>query len=699
MTTHETAPAMRVPIGESVSCTLVRVLDERLVPCPEGEPGEIYLAGPALARGYLDRPEQTAERFLADPHGPPGSRMYRTGDLGMWGDGGLVHCGRADEQVKVRGFRVEPGELAAALEEIEGVREASALAAPGVEGPVLVAVVCGERAPADGELMAALRERLPGHMLPQRVLRLPRLPRTPVGKIDLQALRRAARAAGPTEPRAADGEPDGADEATSRVCALMAEVLGRPVRPGDDFFALGGHSLTALRLTALLEAQTGAPVPLRLLFDAPEPAALARRLAREGEGPAPAADGARAAEPEGAEPGGGPGQDAPSPAQERMLLLQDLAGGTAYTIPMHWRLRAPGLDPELLERAWRLLFRRHATLRCCYPRAGRGRRRRELDPAEVEIRTLRLPEEGAEDRTAALERTLRTVAREPFDLEREAPARLVVVPDERDGGAFDLGLFVHHAAADEHGLELLQRELTELLDALLSGRAAEAPPPPRSAAAVAAAQRRRLRERRDAELAAWRERLAGHAGSGELPADAHSGSGAGVAVCELPGLGPRELAAAARRLRLTPFMLSHAAVALALQRAGAGEDLVLASPVAGRQEPGAEALVDCATNTVPVRHRRIDEGTIADFAERTREAVLDALERQTVPFDEVQRACGGSSLSEVLVSSYHAERARTRSGPVECLSRPLPAEEAKAALSCTLVVGARAAENGPGAEP
>ncbi len=262
-----------VPVGVPMDGTQVHVLDRRLQPVPVGVPGEIYVAGSGLARGYLGRPDLTAERFVA---GPAGERMYRTGDLGRWRhDGNLEFVGRADDQVKVRGFRVEPAEVTAALLDLPDVGQATVMVREETGRTHLVAYVVpedGAPMPAPDAVRAALAETLPDYMLPAAVVPLDRLPLTGNGKLDRGALPAPALAtvSGGREPR---------NDREKVLCALFAEILGVPrVSVDDDFFELGGHSLLATRLVSRIRTELGAECDLRAVFDAPTIARLVDRL-------------------------------------------------------------------------------------------------------------------------------------------------------------------------------------------------------------------------------------------------------------------------------------------------------------------------------------------------------------------------------------------------------------------------------------
>ena len=432
------AGAIVPPIGRPIWNTRVYVLDGGLEPVPAGVSGELYIAGSGLARGYVGRAGLTAERFVADPFGAAGSRMYRTGDLARWrGDGVLEFLGRADAQVKVRGFRIEPGEIEAALVGHGSVAQAAVIAredGPGGKRLVGYVVAAGAAVPDASVLRAHLGQSLPEHMVPSAFVVLDRLPLTPNGKLDRRALPAPEQPVGAVRrvPRTPQEEI---------LCALFAEVLGlERVGIDDNFFALGGHSLLATRLISRIRSTLDVELAIRSLFEAPTVEALVQRL-----GDAQAARPALRALAR-------PAEIPLSYAQRRLWFLDRLEGSSAtYTIPLALRVRG-ALDRVALEAAVGDLVGRHESLRTIFPDTLGVPRQQILD---ADAARPRLAVTAVSE--ASLAGALSAAAGAGFDLASEPPLRVHV---------FALGesehvilLLLHHIAGDGWSLAPLLRDL------------------------------------------------------------------------------------------------------------------------------------------------------------------------------------------------------------------------------------------------
>ncbi|MFI6107835.1 amino acid adenylation domain-containing protein [Streptomyces sp. NPDC051310] len=660
LTTHRiTAADVRdgaagVPIGRPLHGKRVYVLDARLRPVPDGTVGELYAAGAGLALGYAGGPGATAERFTADPYGPAGTRMYRTGDLvRRRADGVLEFVGRADAQVKVRGFRVEPGEVEAVLGRRPGVGRVAVVAREDATGERrLVAYVAGHQedggAPGTGvgartAVAAELREYaasvLPRHLVPDAVVVLDALPLTPNGKLDRAALPAPEGAGGP-----GGGRLPG-DEREQALCALFADVLGVPsVGADDDFFALGGHSLLVARLLGRIHAVLGAEVGVRTLFEAPTPAKLAPRLAPVADSPADAGPGpgpgpgAGAGAGAGANPvpsavpgavaagaGAGVSGTAVSYAQRRLWFLDQLDAGVAYTMPMLARLRGP-VDAGLLEAALGEVVARHEALRTVFDTVDGEPVPRVLTGDAARPRFTHLVVPGEE-----LEARIGEAARYRFDLGAELPVHAVLFTVRERPDEHALLLVMHHIAADGWSLPPLFRDLSRAY-------AGEALPPlPVGYAEHARRRRERAGGRGDDRLAHWRQALDG-VRAPELPwrADDSGRADAGTVVRTLDAEAHGRLVALGREHGATLFMVLHAALAAVLVRAGAGDDTVIAAPVAGRGTDGTvDDVVGFFVNLLVLRTDASGDPALRELLARVRDTDLSALAHQDVPFEEV----------------------------------------------------------------
>ncbi|TRV72173.1 amino acid adenylation domain-containing protein, partial [Streptomyces sp. 130] len=614
------------PIGRPVADFRAYVLDERLRPVPPGVTGELYVAGPGLARGYLGRPALTAGRFTACPFGPAGARMYRTGDLvRRRGDGELEYAGRADQQVKVRGFRIEPGEVEAALAAHPGVAQAAVVARDDRLVGYVVPVTAATVRPA--ELAAHLRERLPDYLVPSAFVLLDALPLTPNGKLD--------RAALPAPDAVSTGGGRAPRTPQEQILAeLFAEVLDVPrVSVDDDFFDLGGHSLLATRLVARVRSVLGAELGLRALFQTPTVAGLAGMLAAE-EGVRPALTAYER-----------PDLVPLSFAQRRLWFLHRMdATAATYHIPLALQLTGT-LDRGALDRALADVVARHESLRTVFQEVDGVPCQRLLEPAAVRLRAR--PAEVPADELPHL---LAESARQPFDLAAEPPLRaelFTVAPDEHV-----LLLVMHHIAADGWSTGPLARDLAEAYAARCEGRTADRPALPVQYADYTLWQRDLLGDAADPEsrfaeqLGYWKRQLAGLPELLPLPTDrprpAVAGQQGDHIGLELDAELHRALKELARQSGTSLFMVLQAALAALYTRLGAGTDIAIGSPIAGRTDEALDDLVGFFVNTLVLRTDTSGDPGFGELLGRVRETALSAYAHQDVPFEHLVEALNPS---------------------------------------------------------
>ncbi|MEV5838954.1 amino acid adenylation domain-containing protein [Nocardia sp. NPDC052112] len=650
-----------VPIGLPQWNSQVYVLDSRLRPVPAGVVGELYLAGAQLARGYISRPDLTADRFVADPF-TAGARMYRTGDLVVWREDPrrLEYVGRGDFQVKFRGQRIELGEIETALLAQPGVSQAAALVAQSATGDQLVGYVVprpGQQVEAQ-ELRTAVAEVLPAYMIPAAMVVLDAFPLNTSGKLDRKAL---------PAPTFAAREFRAPTTATQEiVAAVFAEVLGMErVGIDDDYFALGGNSLLATRVVArindALDTAFAHPagchppsVAVRDLFETPTVAALAAGII-PGAGRAAAARVplTRAERPE---------LVPLSLAQQRMWVLNRIdPQSPAYNLPFAIRLTG-ALDVEALRGAVEDVLVRHEALRTRFPTAGTGGQAyqeilpaAQVLPAGLEVETT----------TDVLGRVVELVSA-GFEVTEQVPVRGRLLADAA-GDGYVLVVVVHHISADGASLAPLARDLVTAYLARVAGVAPGWSPLPVQYADFAIWQRAVIGTDDDEnsvaaqQLAYWREQLAGLSNAPVLPLDRQrpvtpSGRGASVGST-VPAEVHEGLLRIAREHRSSLFMVVHAALAVLLARLSGGSDIAIGTPIAGRGQRALDELVGMFVNTLTLR-ASVERGMSFDeLVEQTRATDLAAFAHADLPYERVVEVVApGRPLFQVMLVFQNLEQ-------------------------------------------
>ncbi|WP_345144775.1 amino acid adenylation domain-containing protein, partial [Dactylosporangium darangshiense] len=597
------------PVGGALPGTRLYVLDAFLRPVPIGVPGELFIGGSGVTRGYLGRAELTASRFVADPFG--GGRLYRSGDVVRWrADGTLEFLGRNDAQVKVRGYRIEPGEVEHVLRAHPEVRDAVVVADAG--GERLVAYVV----PGVVEgLRGWLRERLPEFMVPSVFVELAGLPLTPNGKVDRAGLggARVALTGGFVAPVGPVQEV---------LAGIWAELLGvERVGAADDFFDLGGHSLLATQVVSRVRVVFGVEVPVAALFDAPTVAGLAAVV--DGAAPGEVAPAIVPVD-----------RDGPLPlsfAQQRLWFLNQLEPDSPeYNTPTAIHLDGE-VDVPALATALGGLVARHEVLRTRLVAGEDGVPYQVIDPAPERFDLPVVDLTGEPDPVAAAQAWLDADAVVPFDLATGPLFRVALVrvmPEQHV-----LSLAMHHVVSDEWSAGILQREL----EALYAG--AELPALPVQYADFAVWQRRWLTgEVLDRQLRFWRERLDGLPVL-ELPTDRprpplHSSEGAALEFT-VPADVANGLRAVAQGAGASMFMTMQSALAVLLGRYSGQDDIVVGAPIANRNRAEIEGLIGFFVNTLVLRTDLSGDPTFAELLGRVRASTLDAYAHQDLPFEQL----------------------------------------------------------------
>ena len=619
-----------VPIGRPIANTQVFILDGHRQLVPTGIVGELYIGGTGLARGYLARPELTAERFVESPFEPK-ARLYRTGDRARWLADGTLEClGRVDNQVKIRGFRIEPGEVESALVRHPAVGQCVVVARENSHGEKILAAYLEPRPHQPAPQVSALRQHLahdlPAYMIPSAFIVLDQLPLTPNGKIDRNAL--PAPSFDPVRIARESLAPR--TETEQALAAIWNEVLKvGGVGVHDNFFDLGGHSLLVIRAVARIRDVFEVELLPSSFFAHPTVAGLARVLAEDkGEG------------------GGMPrierrNQDGPSPlsyAQERLWFLDQLAP----SIPVYNIVDAVGFegnyDAQAMQRAVDELVRRHETLRTAFS-SGDGQ------PAQIVLPTVaiafperdlrQLPEKEREDTWISL---AREQGRKPFNLAQPPLLRgtLVRLSEQKQL----LLLSIHHIIADEWSMEVLQRELHQLYGAFSQGESSPFAELPIRYTDFVHWQRAYLQgDLLQKQVAFWKEALLGAPTILELPSDkprpaVQSFAGA-VEAFELPRELLERLKLLSRQQEATLFMTLAAAFMVLLHRYTGQDDILVGTPISGRTRSETEDLIGLFLNLVILRAQFSEQESFRSLLHQVRQRALGAYGHQDLPFEQL----------------------------------------------------------------
>lgn len=664
-----------VAIGGAVAATGLHVLDANLALQPAGVPGQLYIGGDGLARGYHNNPALTAARFVPDPFSPiPGARLYATGDLvQLREDGGIAFLGRLDHQVKVRGYRIEPGEIEAALTGCPSVGECLVVPHPDASGEAGLCAYVIPRAPSRGfsleDLRTFLSARLPEYMVPQFCQVLDTWPLTPSGKIDRRALP-APQPAPPVDAPAQTPEVE-------ILRGLFAEVLSLPaVSPDDHFFARGGHSLLAMRLIARIRAVYRVDLPVRAIFEAPTPAGLALLLR----------PGRSSLEPLNVQPR--PERLPLSPAQTRLWFLDRFgASAAAYNISVALRLDGD-LDFGALQMALNDLVERHESLRTVFAERDGVPEQRILSPGDA-----RLPLTVEQVPAAAIPARIQALAATPIPIAREIPIKAWLLQDAPARNV--LLIVLHHIACDARSLQVLTKDLASLYADRCRGAEPSSMAPHVQYADAVLWQNRTFPFEPQIEF--WSKALAGMPAELPLPTDFPRPPTATYRGGNIPLTIDRELRSGleslARKHGATLFMVLQAGVAVFLSRLGAGGDIPVGTPIAGRSDAAMEGIAGLFVNMIVLRTDVSGNPRFGELLDRVRSFDLAAYAHQHAPFERLvevlqpERSQSRHPLFQVALSLQHQAAGRIEVPGLTIHFEPVDSGTAKFDLTWNLETG------------
>src|SRR5579864_5959234 len=622
-----------VPIGRPIANTQVYVLDEEENPVPMGVAGELYLGGVGLGRGYLGRPELTAEKFV--PHrfsGVGGERLYRTGDRVRWNRAGeLEFLGRMDNQVKLRGYRIELGEIEMALQGHPEVEQAVVVMRedqPGMKR--LVGYVTGRRESGRGVEISGLRqylqERVPEYMVPAVVVELEKLPLNANGKIDRRRL---------PEPEWPGGEQEAVrprDVTEELLCGIWEEVLRiERVGVGDNFFQMGGHSLLAMQLISRIRKALGVELPVQEIFEAPTVGGMAERIrSKRSQGVGQVVPAIVRVD-----------RERPLPlsyAQQRLWFIDQLEpGSAAYNIPLGLRMVGE-LNRVALRQSLEEIVRRHEVLRTRFPQREGVAVQEIVEAGEFRVEEVDLREiESREGREEELGRRVEAEAAKPFDLGRGPVVRATLLQLEEQEHV--LLLTLHHIASDGWSMGILEREFAALYGAYSKGEKSPLAELKVQYADYAVWQREWLQgEVLERQLGYWRKQLA-EVGVLEMPVDGVRGARASQAGGAVRWEWPEELGRKVQQLSreegVTLFMTLLAGWQVLMWRYSGQSDVAMGTPIAGRRWSETEELIGFFVNTLVMRSQVRGEESFGELLGGVRETTLGGYEHQDVPFEKL----------------------------------------------------------------
>jgi non-ribosomal peptide synthetase component F len=619
----------KILIGRPVDNTEIYVFDEHRRPVPVGVSGELYIGGDGVTRGYLGRPELTAERFLDDP-ARPGYKLYRTGDLGRYLADGNIEClGRNDHQVKLRGFRIELGEIEDGLVRHSDVQQATVVLRedrPG-DAKLVAYLVTGAATPAPADLRAHLKTLLPEYMVPTVYVSMRELPLTPSGKIDRKALpapdgASAVAQGGEFTAPATKGEQILAD--------IWAELLGLGrVSVTDDFFALGGHSLLASQVMGRLRRDHGIELAFRKFFEAPTIRELARVIDGQTPGTATAMKGIVRRSSTGPLP--------LSISQERLFLLEEMhpAQRIVHNLPSAWELDGT-VDRSALQRALDVIASRHETLRTTFARVDGQLVQRVQPSVSLPIALVDLRSVAAEERLAEAHRQIQVRNAEPFDLGTGPLFRSTLF--QLDDEKFIYHTLRHNLIWDGWSFDVFIGELTRAYAAFAEGKEPALDALPVGYGDYVLWHGERLRSAALLEQQAWwRKRLQNAPKDLLLPLDrprrktmTYAGSSTSIS---LPKEEAARLTALAHANGTTLFMALFAAYVTVLHRYAGQNDILVGLPVRGRSLPELEGLIGPFINTVILRTEVEPTATFAEHLRSVRDASLEAFSHEEMPLE------------------------------------------------------------------